>query len=189
MVRRFGVDARGQVTALPDAALRGVAATDDLSVTVVGSRPVVLDRTTRSVHLPGGRVVPLDGAADAQLQDPGEDSGDVVMATAGALVHQPLDGSAATATPASYADVTVTITSRPDAPSRRMTSGGGTPKVNETSSGRTSATTSSLRSSTGTKKLPDPQAGSRNRESMRRVSSSTRFNMSSTSHAGVNTSP
>ena len=56
-----------------------------------------------------------------------------------------LSAPAATATPASYADVTVTITNSPSAPNRRITSGDGTPKVKDTNSGRRSATTSSLR--------------------------------------------
>ena len=47
----------------------------------------------------------------------------------------------------------------------------------------------SLRASTRTRKLPDPQAGSRKRESMRSDSSLTRSSMASTSQSGVKTSP
>ncbi len=98
VVHRFAVDSRGQVRALPDEPLSGVNPGDALAATVVGDRTVVLDRTTGTLHLPGGRAVPLPGAATAVLQEPGDAAADVVVGTATALVHQPLDGSAATPT-------------------------------------------------------------------------------------------
>src|ERR1017187_1177553 len=51
------------------------------------------------------------------------------------------------------------------------------------------STAASLRCRTGTRKFPLPQAGSRNRESMRPVSPLTRSSIFSTSHPGVSTSP
>jgi hypothetical protein len=67
-----------------------------VQVTVVGDEPVVLDRSTGTVHLPGGDEVELDGGAQAQLQQPSAGSDVVLLATPRGLVSQPLDGGAAT---------------------------------------------------------------------------------------------
>nr|WP_245413028.1 Ig-like domain-containing protein [Arthrobacter celericrescens] len=67
----------------------------ELDLTTVGGRPVVLDRESGTLHLPGGQKVHLDSARDARLQQPGADTGAVAVATPGALLLQPLDGGTA----------------------------------------------------------------------------------------------
>ncbi|WAC67305.1 Ig-like domain-containing protein [Agrococcus sp. SL85] len=61
------------------------------SLTVVGDEPVVLDAGRGSLLLPGGAVEAPEGSV---LQQVGDASDAVVLATATALVHQPLDGGA-----------------------------------------------------------------------------------------------
>ncbi|MGC5167645.1 Ig-like domain-containing protein [Luteimicrobium sp. DT211] len=85
--------------------LKGVGANDALSVTAVGSTPVVLDATTQKLYLSDG-AVSVSGA-DAVLQQPSGDSSTVAYATTTGLVSQPLDGSAA---------VTHETSGRPTAP-------------------------------------------------------------------------
>ncbi|MFD6135239.1 Ig-like domain-containing protein, partial [Isoptericola sp. NPDC060257] len=68
----------------------------DVQVTTVGEEPVVLDRSTGKVVLPGGDAVEVDGGAEAQLQQPSPDSDIVLLATSRGLVSQPLDGGTPT---------------------------------------------------------------------------------------------
>ncbi|MFE5336399.1 Ig-like domain-containing protein [Isoptericola sp. NPDC056573] len=68
----------------------------DVQVTTVGEEPVVLDRSTGKVVLPGGDAVEIDGGAEAQLQQPSPDSDIVLLATSRGLVSQPLDGGTPT---------------------------------------------------------------------------------------------
>ncbi len=68
---------------------------DDVALTTVGDDVVVLDRTQGRLRLPGGDVVDVDGAQDAQLQQPGAASDAVAYATSSALVVQPLSGGQA----------------------------------------------------------------------------------------------
>lgn len=66
-----------------------------LAVTAVGDKAVVLDRTGGRVLLPGGDEVPLEGASEAQLQQPSAPSDHVLIATGTGLVSQPLGGGTA----------------------------------------------------------------------------------------------
>ncbi|SKC47615.1 Ig-like domain-containing protein [Krasilnikoviella flava] len=68
----------------------------DVQVTTVGEEPVVLDRSTGKLVLPGGDAVEIDGGAEAQLQQPSADSDVVVLATSRGLVSQPLGGGSPT---------------------------------------------------------------------------------------------
>lgn len=65
---------------------------DDVTVTAVGDEAVVLNRTDGHLRLPGGAVVDVDDAQQARLQQPGPDTGRVVLATTSSLVSQPLGG-------------------------------------------------------------------------------------------------
>lgn len=64
----------------------------DLAVTAVGDDPVVLDRSGGRLVLPGGESVTVDGAEQAQLQQPSAAEEAVVVATSTGLVSQPLGG-------------------------------------------------------------------------------------------------
>lgn len=70
--------------------LRGV---EDLQVTMVGNDPVALDPASGTVFLPDGRSRILPEPDGARLQQSGPESDTVAVATAGALVSVPLDGS------------------------------------------------------------------------------------------------
>jgi large repetitive protein len=67
----------------------------ELEVTAVGDRPVVLDKESGNLFLPGGAKIHLDQARDARLQQSSGSSGYVALAVPKALVKQPLDGSTA----------------------------------------------------------------------------------------------
>lgn len=71
--------------------LEDVSADDILLVTAVGTKAVVLDRTSGDVYLPDARVT-IDEPDDARLQRPGPDRDTVLIATTGALLTQPLSG-------------------------------------------------------------------------------------------------
>ena len=77
------------------AALRNI---ENAQIAAVGDKPVVLDPATGSLFLPGGKKVALPDPAGAKLQQSGPTASFVAIATAKALVKQPLDGSAATVT-------------------------------------------------------------------------------------------
>lgn len=77
------------------AALRNI---ENAQIAAVGDKPVVLDPATGSLFLPGGKKVALPDPAGAKLQQSGPAASFVAIATAKALVKQPLDGSAATVT-------------------------------------------------------------------------------------------
>ncbi|MFF2676487.1 Ig-like domain-containing protein [Arthrobacter koreensis] len=70
----------------------------DVQVAAVGSRPVAFDAESGTLVLPGGRTVEFDDTRGAQLQDSGPESDVVALATATALIEQPLNGSEATVT-------------------------------------------------------------------------------------------
>lgn len=72
------------------------AATDadsKVELTVVGSTPVVLDRSNGQIVVAGGAVRSISGD-DAQLQQPGPDSSSAVVATSRGLMSVPLSGGA-----------------------------------------------------------------------------------------------
>ena len=70
----------------------------DVQVAAVGSKPVVFDAESGTLVLPGGRTVEFEDTRGAQLQDSGPESDVVALATATALIEQPLNGSEATIT-------------------------------------------------------------------------------------------
>ncbi|MEB7447765.1 Ig-like domain-containing protein [Arthrobacter koreensis] len=70
----------------------------DVQVAAVGTRPVAFDAESGTLVLPGGRTVEFDDTRGAQLQDSGPESDVVALATATALIEQPLNGSEATVT-------------------------------------------------------------------------------------------
>ncbi|WP_253691243.1 Ig-like domain-containing protein [Cellulosimicrobium protaetiae] len=72
----------------------------EVEVTAVGEKPVVLDRSASQLVLPGGETVALVDGAEARLQQPSAGSDDVVVATTGGLVTQPLGGGDALLRPA-----------------------------------------------------------------------------------------
>ncbi len=67
----------------------------DIQLAVVGDKPVVLDAARGNLFLPGGRKLQLQDAREAKLQQTGEASSYVAVATPKALIKQPLDGSTA----------------------------------------------------------------------------------------------
>ncbi len=66
-----------------------------ISLTTVGDRPVVLDTAAKAL-VTSDRRIPLSDVDGAQLQQPGPDDADVLMATRTHLWRIPLDGSAPT---------------------------------------------------------------------------------------------
>ena len=70
----------------------------DTQVAAVGRKAVAFDPESGTMVLPGGRTVLLPDTRGARLQESGPESGFVVLATATALIKQPLDGSEATVT-------------------------------------------------------------------------------------------
>lgn len=79
--------------------LEGVGADDTLQIASVGSDPVVLDRNTSTVYLPGGGIQVLEGE-DLTLQESGPESDSVVLASDSALLLVPLRGGETTVVPA-----------------------------------------------------------------------------------------
>ncbi|WP_242504223.1 Ig-like domain-containing protein [Promicromonospora panici] len=79
----------------------------EVQVSAVGDEPVVLDQSTGTLVLPGGDTVEVEDGAQAMLQQPSDDSDNVVLATTKGLVSQPLGGGDAT---------TRTASGRPSAP-------------------------------------------------------------------------
>ncbi|MFB7891667.1 Ig-like domain-containing protein [Microbacterium sp. NPDC056044] len=74
-------------TGLPD-----IGDDAELSVTVVGDKPAVLDTATGTVIV-DGRATEVDGGRDAVLQQPSAASDAVSLSTASAFVRVPFDGS------------------------------------------------------------------------------------------------
>ncbi len=74
--------------------LKGVASSDVLAVTAVGSDAVVLDVTRSTLYLPGG-TAKAEGS-DPVLQQPSAAADVVAYASSESLVLQPLDGSKGT---------------------------------------------------------------------------------------------
>ena len=77
-----------------------LSAGTDVAVTAVGSDPVVLERGTGTVHLPGGTDVDL-GEPGLALQQPGPESDSVLLASRTALITVGLDDGRVTSVPAS----------------------------------------------------------------------------------------
>jgi hypothetical protein len=75
----------------------GLDETSELALTSVADKPVLLERTSGDLIMPGGQRVPVRGAADAQLAQDAADGDAVIVATGDALLSAPLDGSAPTA--------------------------------------------------------------------------------------------
>lgn len=65
----------------------------EVQVTLAGDQPVLLDQAEASLHLPGGTIVDLgELGAEPQLQLPGDDDAQVVVATADGLWSVPIEG-------------------------------------------------------------------------------------------------
>ncbi|MCC9194079.1 Ig-like domain-containing protein [Arthrobacter sp. zg-Y916] len=71
----------------------------DTQVAAVGEEAVAFDAETGTLVLPGGRTVSLPDTKGARLQDSGPEADFVAIASASALIKQPMDGSEATVTP------------------------------------------------------------------------------------------
>ncbi|MBA3019599.1 Ig-like domain-containing protein [Propionicimonas sp.] len=72
----------------------GLPKLQSVAITVVGDSPVLLDATGGQAVLPGGRVVPLDGAdATTRLQQPGPAAEAVLVATTKGLLRLRLDSA------------------------------------------------------------------------------------------------
>ncbi len=103
-VTTLTTDANGALVGEPEVrTLKGVGPRDVLAATAVGDEAVVLDRTTETLHLPGGRTVGVTGAGAVVLQQPGPEDDAVVMADASRLFRQPLRGGKATSVAAAAA--------------------------------------------------------------------------------------
>ncbi|WP_223944999.1 Ig-like domain-containing protein [Arthrobacter sp. StoSoilB20] len=89
------VDANGERTDSQVTKIDELKGAGDLQIAVVGDRPVVLDAGSGNLFLPGGRKLQLQDAREAKLQQSGEDSSFVAIATRKALLKQPLDGATA----------------------------------------------------------------------------------------------
>jgi large repetitive protein len=75
-----------------ETSLSGLAPDADLQVAAVGDRGVVFDRSTGVLYLPDGTPVTIPDGTGGMLQQSGPDDSAVSVATAGALVRQPLGG-------------------------------------------------------------------------------------------------
>ncbi|GAB3156976.1 Ig-like domain-containing protein [Microbacterium neimengense] len=84
--------AGGVVGALKAVRLTGVSAGDDLEIAAVGDRGVVLDRTSGTLFLPDGSAIAIPDGEQARLQQSGTQTDAVFVATATALIRQPLGG-------------------------------------------------------------------------------------------------
>ncbi|MGW6174971.1 Ig-like domain-containing protein [Arthrobacter sp. NPDC055138] len=82
IAERAGAD---RVDALADAG--------DLQIAAVGEKSVVFDAEAGLLVLPGGREVTLPDARGGELQQSGDESSFVAVATESALIKQPLNGS------------------------------------------------------------------------------------------------
>ncbi|UVJ40784.1 Ig-like domain-containing protein [Arthrobacter sp. CJ23] len=89
------VDAEGNAKDTRTSTIDPLKDAGELSVTVVGEQPVVLDTASGTVFLPGGRTVHLADARDARLQQSSGAADAVAIATPTALLLQPLDGGTA----------------------------------------------------------------------------------------------
>ncbi|WP_308492629.1 Ig-like domain-containing protein [Microbacterium terrisoli] len=89
------VDAQGQATTPETAKLPDLGKNAQVSITVVGTTPVVLDAATGAVLSGAGLRAKVTGTG-AVLQQPSADDAAVTIATDAALVRVPLDGSAIT---------------------------------------------------------------------------------------------
>lgn len=90
------LDSAGNVSsrkAEPYEALRGI---ENAQITAVGDKAVILDTSTGTLYLPGGKKVAVPDPSAAKLQQSGPAAPFVAVATSTSLVKQPLDGSAAT---------------------------------------------------------------------------------------------
>ncbi|WP_244250654.1 Ig-like domain-containing protein [Arthrobacter crystallopoietes] len=75
--------------------LPGIKGAEGLQLTTVGDEPVLLDPAGGTLYLPSGKTVLLEDAQDARLQQPGDVSERVAIATANGLLAPPLDGGEA----------------------------------------------------------------------------------------------
>ena len=97
--RRFVVvSPRGATSRITTTLIPNLPLTAELSITLVGARPVALDAVSNTLVLPDGSLKSLsdDGVATGGvLQQPGPDADHVLVATASELVSVPLDGGRA----------------------------------------------------------------------------------------------
>ena len=70
----------------------------DLQVSAVGSKTVVLDRSSSTLVLPDGTAVTLTGD-NLQLQIPGPEANEVLVTSAAALLRVSLSGKVTTVAP------------------------------------------------------------------------------------------
>ena len=99
--------------ATPNSTALTLSAGADADLTAVGSKPIVLERGTGTIHLPGGTTVDL-GETGLALQQPGPDASSVLVASRTELISVPLDGSAPTRTPSSEkGDAAAGVAARP----------------------------------------------------------------------------
>ena len=93
-------DAEGAPAGDPSrAGVEGLEPGAAVSISVVGDVPAVLDAESGTLFA-AGRTTEVEGGRSAVLQQASEPSDSVVLATAGALVRVPLDGSEPVAQPA-----------------------------------------------------------------------------------------
>lgn len=99
--------------AAPTSTALTLSAGADAEITAVGSEPIVLERGTGILHLPGGATVDL-GETGLALQQPGPDASSVLVASRTELISAPLDGSSPTRTPsAEKGDAAPGVAARP----------------------------------------------------------------------------
>ncbi|WP_458116805.1 Ig-like domain-containing protein [Arthrobacter sp. D2-10] len=89
--------------------VEGIRDVEELQLTTVGDDAVALDPSSGTLFLPGGKQTVLPEPDGARLQQSGPASPFVAVATAGALVSVPLDGSEPSAQP-------IEVSAEPSAP-------------------------------------------------------------------------
>ncbi len=89
------VDANGEATGTDVTKVDGLKGAGNLQIAVVGDQPVVLDANGGKLFLPGGKQLQLQDAREAKLQQSSKGGAFVAIATAKALLKQPLDGGTA----------------------------------------------------------------------------------------------
>ncbi|WP_188757200.1 Ig-like domain-containing protein [Microbacterium album] len=99
MVYTVPVTREGEPEDPRERAVEGIGETSDVTITSVGSVPVVLDAQTGTLVVAGGPTIELPDAEDARLALDAAESDSVIVATRGELLRVPLDGSAIDVTP------------------------------------------------------------------------------------------
>ncbi|EMY33222.1 hypothetical protein D477_016055 [Arthrobacter crystallopoietes BAB-32] len=94
----YRADAGGTFEEVSAKELPGIKGAEDLQLSTVGDEPVVLT-PEGTLYLPSGDAIQVDGGTEAKLQQPGDRSARVAVATPAGLLSQPLNGGEGRLTP------------------------------------------------------------------------------------------